>query len=130
MPSISACPLCDDVTETVVPRHTSTSPPLSRRHTDVPDPAVTDDPASKRPLAKTTRPDEPALTGIATGRTPLLKAATVEGCDGASSSGCSLTIKRLPAASHVLPTGVTRSSTTRVTGGAFWYLLTRTRRIS
>src|ERR1700722_18578379 len=116
MPSISACPLCDDVTETVVPGHTSTSPPRSRRSTDVSDPAVIDDPASKRPLAKTTLPDEPVLTGTAAGRTPLLKAATVGGRDVASPSGCSRTIKRLPAASHVLPTGVTRSSTTRVIG--------------
>src|SRR5579872_91857 len=119
MPSINAWPFCDDVTETVVPGHTSTSPPRSRRNTDVSDPAVIDDPVSNRPLAKTTLPEEPELTGIATGRTPLLKAATVCGRDVASWPGCSRIIKRLPAASHVLPTGAARSSTTRVTGGAF-----------
>ena len=81
MPSINAWPFRDDVTETVVPGHTSTSPPRSSRSTEVSDPAVTDDPVSKRPLAKITLPEEPELTGIASGRTPLLKAATVGGRD-------------------------------------------------
>src|ERR1700676_2014619 len=130
MPSIKPCPLCAEVTDTVVPGQTSTSPPRSNRKTDVSDPAVTEDPATARLPARTTVPDEPGASGTAAGWIPCVNAGTVSGLAVAPSEETRRTIKRLPAASQVCPTGLSRSTTTRVTGGAFRYWLTRIRRIS
>src|SRR5580700_7479368 len=119
MPSIRACPLCAEVTDTVVPGQTSTSPPLCRRSTDVSEPAVTEEPAAARLPARTTEPEEPGPSGTAAGWIPCVKAGTDGGLAVTSSEERRRTIKRLPAASQVCPTGLTKSTTTRVTGGAF-----------
>src|ERR1700722_16787795 len=61
---------------------------------------------------------------------PSVKAGTEGGLAETSSDECRRTIRRLPAASQVWLKGLTRSRTTRVTGGAFWYWLRRSRIIS
>src|SRR5690242_3431188 len=78
MPNISSRPLEDDVTETVVPGHTRTSPPRPRRKTAESDPAVTDDPVAILRPANITAPElptDPAMLGC----TPRLKAEAAAG---------------------------------------------------
>jgi len=67
MPNIKACPFCEEVTDTVVPGHIRTSPPLSRRRIEVSEPAVTEDPAVMWLPARISAPDEPGANGTATG---------------------------------------------------------------
>ena len=47
MPNIMSRLLFEGVSDSVVPGHTRTSPPLARRNTVVSDPAVTEAPAAR-----------------------------------------------------------------------------------
>src|SRR2546426_7070289 len=74
MPSISSLPFCEEVTETVVPGHTCTSPPRCKRRRAVPTRAVSEEPVAMRLPAITTAPEFPGVIGTATGCTPEVNA--------------------------------------------------------
>src|SRR5208337_2017285 len=76
MPSIKARPLCEDVTDTVVPGQTRTSPPRPRRRIAVSEPAVTEEPGITLLPASNTVPLEPFVSGTAAGCTPCVRAGT------------------------------------------------------
>ncbi len=86
MPSISSLPFCEEVTETVVPGQTCTSPPRCKRRMAVSTPAVSEEPVAMRLPAITTAPEFPGVIGTATGCTPEVNAGT-EGKAEPSSSG-------------------------------------------
>src|SRR5437879_10761086 len=86
MPSISSLPFCEEVTETVVPGHTCTSPPRCKRRMAVSTPAVSEEPVAMRLTAITTAPEFHGVIGTATGCTPEENAGT-EGKGETYSSG-------------------------------------------
>src|SRR6266700_3455140 len=78
-PSIRSRFVFEDVTETVVPGHTRTSPPADKRRIAVSDPAVIADPEPIRLPANTKAP-EPLVTGITAGA-PLRDRPDIAGCN-------------------------------------------------
>src|ERR1700722_14142644 len=103
MPSMSAWPFCEDVTETVVPGQTRTSPPRPSRNTAASEPALIDEPGGTFPPATERSIFEPACRGTATGWGAGVRVGTDGGfavdCCEAGCKPCRRTAKRLPEAS-------------------------------
>src|ERR1700756_3138173 len=126
MLTISSRPLLEAVTESEVCGQTRISPPRLMLRMVGSGPVVMDEPFATRVPAMTIEPDIPGLTGTTAGLTGAEYEVTVgvgagagAGFGGSGSPGAfKRTIRRLPAASHVNPLAVTRSTITRVTGGS------------